>query len=146
MTNHIKLYTAGKMSGIPFEDQMKWRSEFEYTLRKFTDEPLSFIHPPMYYNYEHLNHKTEAEIKEWELNKIRECDIVVVDLNDINTTVGTHIELGFINAVNMLGGKHIYVVGIGDTKDIHPWIDLSLLRCEPDIESACRYITEYLLV
>lgn len=141
-----RIYTAGKMSGIPFEEQMQWRKEFENSMKTFTDKKLSFLHPPLYYNYEKLNHKTEAEIKEWELNQIRECDIVIVNLNGINTTVGTHFELGFINAINMLGTKHIYVIGIGEETNIHPWIELSIFRHEPNIESACEYIAEYLLI
>ena len=141
-----KIYTAGKMSGITFEDQMKWRKEFEHCLREHTDKQLSFLHPPLYYNYESINHKTEAEIKEWELNQLRDCNIVIVNLRDVNTTVGTHFELGFINAVNMFGNKHIYVIGIGDETNIHPWIELSMFRQEPNIESACDYITEYLLL
>lgn len=142
----IKIYTAGKMSGIPFEDQMRWRRDFEYGLKKYTDEPITFLHPPLYYNYDHINHKTESEIKEWELNQIRECDIVVVNLKDVNSTVGTHFELGFINAINMFGNKHIYVIGIGEVEGLHPWIELSLFRQEPDIDSACQFIIEYLLI
>lgn len=141
----IKIYTAGKMSGLSFEEQMQWRAELEYKLRKITDEPVTFIHPPSYYNYENKFHNTESEIKEWELNKIRECDIVVVNLDGIADSIGTHIELGFINGVNMLGGKHIYVVGIGKAENLHPWIELSMLRVEPDIDSACWYINDYLL-
>ena len=141
----IKIYTAGKMSGTSFEEQMKWRNELQYQLQKFADTPITFIHPPLYYNYDEINHKTEAEIKEYELSKIRECDIVVVNLADINTTVGTHFELGFINALNMFGNKHVYVIGIGDMDNVHPWIELSIFRHEPDIESACDYIINYLL-
>ena len=143
----IKIYTAGKMSGLTFEEQMQWRSVFEYKLKKISDEVLVFLHPPLYYNYESPPlHKSEAEIKEWELNKIRECDIVVVNLDGINDSIGTHIELGLINAMNMFGNKHIYVIGIGDATDKHPWIQSSLLRVEPDIDAACNYINDYLLV
>ena len=141
-----KIYTAGKMSGLTFSQQMKWRREVECQLRMFSDKPLKFLHPPLYYNYETKLHKTEAEIKTWELNQIRDCDIVVVNLNEINSTVGTHFELGFIDAMNMFGNKHIYVVGIGDNKNLHPWIELSMLRIEPTIKEACSFICNYLLI
>lgn len=142
----IKIYTAGKMSGLTLEQQMQWRTELEYKLRKFSEVKIEFIHPPLFYNYEKTYHKSEAEIKEWELNKIRECDIVVVNLDGIGSSVGTHFELGFINAMNMFGNKHIYVIGIGDTKNLYSWIELSTLRIEPDVDSACQYINDYLLV
>lgn len=142
----IKIYTAGKMSGLTLEQQMQWRTELEYKLRKFSEVKIEFIHPPLFYNYEKTYHKSEAEIKEWELNKIRECDIVVVNLDGIGSSVGTHFELGFINAMNMFGNKHIYVIGIGDTENLYSWIELSTLRIEPDVDSACQYINDYLLV
>lgn len=142
----FKIYTAGKMSGISFGQQMDWRNKVERELLKLTDEPVKFIHPPLYFNYECDLHKTEAEIKTWELNQIRDCDIVVANLNGIDSTIGTHFELGFVDAVNTFGNKHIYVVGIGDGKNLHPWIELSMLRIEPTIEAACSYISEYLLI
>ena len=142
----IKIYTCGKMSNLSFDEQMEWRINFQLCMQSITDTPITYIHPPLYYNYEHTNHKTEAEIKVWELNQIRSSDIVIVNLNDINKSVGSHFELGFIDAINMFGNKHIYVIGVGDTSHVHPWIELNLFRHEPDIASACQYIKDYLLV
>ena len=142
----IKIYTAGKMNGLSYEQQLSWRMRFQTELENRSDQLITFIHPPLFYNYGATRHKTEREVMEWELNQIRTCDIVVVNLNEVNSTTGTHMELGFINAMNMIGNKHIYVVGIGSTRNVHPWIECSMLRVEPTIESACDYIAEYLLM
>jgi len=141
-----KIYTAGKMSGLTFDQQMNWRNKVEVELRQRTDKPLTFLHPPMFYNYEHNHHHTEAEVKRWELNQLRTCDIVVVDLNGIESTIGTHYELSFVDAMNMFGNKHIYAIGIGSVRGTHPWIALSMHRVEPTIEDACDYIVKYLLL
>lgn len=144
--NSVKIYTAGKMSGLSFAEQTDWRTSFEKVLLSKASRPVCVVIPPMYYNYLSHNHNSEAEVKEWDLNQIRESNIVVVNLQGIESSIGTHFELGFINAINSFGGKHIYVVGIGDPEKLHPWIGLSLFRCEPDVESAADYIANYLLV
>jgi len=144
--NSIKIYTAGKMSGLSYTEQTAWRIDFEEALLSKASCKVTIVNPPMYYNYLSQNHNSEAEVKEWDLNQVRDSDIVVVNLQGIESSIGTHFELGFINAINSFGGKHIYVVGIGNPKKLHPWIDLSMFRCEPDVESAADYIANYLLV
>lgn len=133
------------MSGTAFEDQMKWRNKLERGVFARTEEKVKFIHPPMFYNYEYISHQTEAEIKEWELSKLAECRVMVVDLNGVNTSTGTHMELGFANAMNMMGNRHIFVIGLGSTDGLHPWIRESLFRVAPTISDACDYIVNYLL-
>ena len=146
LKNSVKIYTAGKMSGLSYGEQMNWRSEFEKALLSKASVPVTVVNPPAYYNYLADNHNSEAEVKEWDLNQVRDSGIVVVNLNDIESSIGTHFELGFINAINSFGNKHIYVVGIGSAEKLHPWISLSLFRCEPDVESAADYIANYLLI
>lgn len=144
----VKIYTAGAMKNIIFEEQIKWRIALENCLKAFKDSrcELVFIHPPYYYNYESHSQINEAEIKEYELNQVRDSDIIVVNLNHINNSVGTHYELSYADAINSFGHKHIYVIGIGSTANVHPWILSSLFRVEDSVESAANYIKEYLLV
>lgn len=139
----IKIYTAGKMAGLTYQEMMEWRRNLEQLIVDQADVPVTFIHPPMYFNYDCVSYKTQEEIKEWELNHIRECDVVVVNLNGVNTSVGTHFELGFVNACNTLGNKHIYVIGIGETDGVHPWVLESVYRQEENVYTAARYILDY---
>ena len=47
-----KIYTAGKMGGLSYEEQMGWRLELEVELRAKYDyggRNARFIHPPCYY-------------------------------------------------------------------------------------------------
>ena len=145
MSEPIRIYTAGKMSGTSFADQMRWRLALAEGVRRRTDGNIKFLHPPLYYNYVAMSQKTESEIREWELNMLRKCQVMVVDLAEVESSIGTHMELGFANAINMFG-NHIFVIGIGSTEGLHPWIRDSLFRVEPDIDSACEYIAKYMTV
>lgn len=142
-----KIYTCGKMSGISFIEQMMWRSRIESEIKSSLDcgQSVKFIHPPLYYNYEENNHKTEREILEWEMTQVHDCDILIVNLDGIEDTTGSHMELGAVQGINRFGDKHIYVVGLGKSDNLHPWIKESCIRIEEDYAKAAEYIVEYLL-
>lgn len=137
-----RIYTCGKMSGISYEEQMVWRRTIEDFVRQRTDKCVTFIHPPMYYSYEEVFHKSEREIQEWEITALNKCDIVIVNLPYIESSIGSHMELGaaYVN-------KNIHVIGVGKpTSPLHPWIENTCLRIEEDYEKAAEYIVDYLLI
>ena len=146
-----KIYTAGKMSGLAYKEQVKWRYELEqevmrYLVTREASVRVKFIHPPQYYSYEGVHHKSEREVKEWELAQVEQSDIVVIDLGGANSSTGTHFEIARAEAANRFGGKHISVLGLGNTEGLHPWIELSLMRVEEDAKQLAKYIVDYLLV
>lgn len=143
-----RIYTCGKMSGISFEKQMQWRKTIEEYIKDKYDgsDIIKFIHPPLYFNYEHVMHKSEREILDWEMMQLHDCDIVIVNLEEINSTVGSHMEIGAVQGINRFGDKYIYVVGIGEDNNLHPWIKETCNRIESNYSDAATYITEYLLV
>lgn len=142
-----KIYTCGKMSGISFQEQMEWRLRIEGEVKKCLDfgQGVKFIHPPMFYNYEENYQKSEREILEWEMAQVHDCDIVIVNLDGIDSTVGSHMELGAVQGINRFGDKHIFVIGLGKDDGLHPWIKESCIRIEDDYAKAAEYIVEYLL-
>lgn len=144
----FKLYTCGKMSGISYEKQMKWRNDIEMLIRSAYDgnAKLTFIHPPLFFNYDNIYHKTEREILEWEMKQLHDSDIVIVDFDGIESTTGSHMELGAVQGINRFGDRYIYVVGIGDENNIHPWIRETCIRIEKNYSDAANYIKEYLLI
>jgi hypothetical protein len=144
----FKIYTCGKMSGISFEQQMGWRCAIESLIKKKYDgsDKVKFIHPPLYYNYEHTMHKSDKEILDWEMMQLHNCDIVIVNLDGIDSTTGSHMELGAVQGINRFGDKYIYVIGIGNDENLHPWIKGTCNRIENNYSDAVKYIIEYLLV
>lgn len=144
----INIYTAGNMKSISKSEAMNWRLDVQYKLLKLltdSDIDVRFYHPPLFYNYEDQNHRTEREVKEWEINHLKDSNIMIVNLENVNESVGTHYELATADASNQSGGNYIYVIGFGNPDQVHPWILESLFRIEPNIESAVRYIADYLI-
>lgn len=139
-----KIFTAGKMGGLSYDEQMKWRKDFETVLRSRCDKSLTFVHPPMFYQYG--DETNEREAREWEINQLKDSDIVVVDLTTIADNISTHIELGIIEAMNEFGYKHIHLIGIGEQNVSHPWIQMGMLRTESTLKDAADYISIYLLL
>ena len=132
------------MGGLSYADQMKWRNSLETILRSKCDKNIIFVHPPVFYQYgDEIN---EREAKEWEISQLRDSDIVVVDLATINDSIGTHIELGIVEAMNMFGYKHIHIIGVGKPNVNHPWIQMGIFRQEDTLEDAADFIIDYLLI
>lgn len=150
---NFKIYTCGKMSGLTYSQQMLWRSGITfYVKQKYkeihgTDANITFINPPDYFSYEENLHKTEREVMEWELSQVCDCDVVIFNLDGIEDSIGSHMELGAVRGANIASGKNIKVVAIGEIpQDLHPWLQLSWFRHEETIEEAADYIAKYLLV
>ena len=146
MAKTFKIYTCGAMSNKTLTESMEWRNKIEEAVRFRTDKSVTFIHPPEYFNYEVKSHKTEKEVMEWEISQIQSCDIVVANIDDICSSVGSLVEIGAVYTLNMFSQKHISVIGISKNSVIHPWIKNTCLRIEEDYDSAADYIVRYLLV
>lgn len=139
------IYTCGKMNGLSFKEQMDWRLKIEKAIKDVAPEDctVEFIHPPLYFNYEYGHHKTQREVKSWELGVVSDkIDAIVVNLDGINDSVGSHYEL----ATAEKAGRFIPIIGIGKTDGLHPWILESLLRAEEEYGAAAEYIGNYLLI
>ena len=153
MSKEIKIYTCGKMKGLTYEEQMSWRNNiqrlienrFKYSYDGSTK--LTFVHPPQYYRYDKDYQKSEREIMEWELNQIRDTDILIINAEGIGESVGSHFEMGVAWSMNHFGNKYISVIGINENEEcLHPWIQESFLRVEDSMSDAADFIVEYLII
>jgi len=138
-----KIFTSGKMSGISHLEQMEWRRELEEIIRLKTDKKIIFVHPPLFFDYDFPDQRAA---KEWEIRQIMESDIVVFNLSNIRDSIGTHMEMGVIHAVNRLAGKHISTIGIGEPDTDHPWIESGVFYKASTVEDAADFIVTYLLI
>ena len=145
---HYKVYTAGKMSGLSYDEQNLWRNEVwtRFHERRLGDA-VTVVNPAYHYNPNAANTpETEREAMNWDLAQILDSDVVLVNLDGIDSSTGTVYELGFINALNRCSGKYIHVIGIGDCRKLHPWIQMSLFHVEPTIYMAVSYIAENIIL
>lgn len=140
----VKVYTCGGMKNKTTEQAMEWRNKLDKILGMMSDNIVVF-NPPEFYNYDDLNHQSESEIKEFELAKLSESHVLVVDFDGIEESVGSCIELGYANAMNSFGNKHIFIIGYNKSgKEVHPWISESCIRIEKSLRDIAYYIANYI--
>lgn len=140
----MKIYLAGKMSGLTFEEMTEWRNEILqklYRAANMSGLSINVIHPVMYYNFVEKRHQSEIEVEEFDLTHVISSDIVVVNLDGLNDSIGTIIELHDAHYHH-----RIPVIAFGDKKlydDLHPWIKNEITRVEDNIDDVVDYIKDF---
>lgn len=138
----VKIYLAGGMGSLSFEEQSKWRSQVinaikygEYHCEK---KPV-FCNPVDYYNFTEKRHKSEKEIVEFDLNAVRKSDLIIVNFNDPKS-IGTCAELAIAY------DRKIPVIGINKGgQELHPWLVEFTTRMCDDIREAVEYTVDFYL-
>ena len=146
--SEIKVYLAGAMEAHEGTDYAKqWRDTVKEYFNKFT-ENIEVISPTDYYEYGKNYNYTEMEVFNFDLRKVKESNVILVDLNNIRKSIGTCMELKEAYTYN------IPVIGFLDSelqnKDIiqliHPWVYCCCDRIETgtnSIKKAISYIKDY---
>ena len=143
----MKIYLAGKMSGLSYEDMNSWRKEIKQRLKEVTYyttiSNVKIINPVDFYNFEEKKHQSEIEVQNFDLGHVISSDIVIVKLEGLSDSIGTIIELHDAYYHNK-----IPVIAFGDKEmydNLHPWIKNSITRVEKDIDSVVDYIRDFYL-
>jgi nucleoside 2-deoxyribosyltransferase len=137
----LKCYLAGRMSGLTFEQMNSWREKTTKLLKEKSDNTIHTENPCHYYSFElEPSTYTEKEVKEFDLFLVKNCDIVLVNLNFADS-IGTAIETHMAHDV-----WDIPVIAVKSKNNIsHPWIDLSVTKFCETIEEAVDHIVEFYL-
>lgn len=137
----LKIYLSGGMGSLSWEEQSKWRErvidaiKFNYDCAK----KAYFFNPVNYYNFTDVRHHTEREVMEFDLNALRNSDLVIVNFNDPNS-LGTCAELAVAYEMK------IPIIGINKgNKSLHPWLVEFTNRMCGDIKEAVEYVVEFYL-
>ena len=142
------IYTAGAMETYADTNKAeKWRNDVREFFDKYSND-FKVINPTDYYMYGKNYHKSDIEVFRFDLRKVKNSDIVLVNLNDVRKSIGTCIE------VYEAHKSDIPVIGFLDEELpveamielIHPWVYCCVDRSETGKDSmnrACRYIKEY---
>lgn len=138
----VKIYLSGGMGSLSMEEQSKWRNQIinainfgDYHCEK---KPI-FFNPVNYYNFEERRHKTEREIVDFDLNAVRNSDLIIVNFNDPKS-LGTCAELAIAY------DRHIPIIGINKNKlELHPWLTEFVTRMCDDIREAVEYTVDFFL-
>lgn len=125
------IYLAGAMSCYFNTEQhdypKRWREDAKKYVRRFGNG-ISLISPTDYYEIGKNYHKSETEVMRFDLRKVRESDIVLVNLKDLNNSLGTSDEIlyAFIKGKSIIG----FLDDETEYKNIHPWKKEEIDRIE----------------
>ncbi len=125
----------------------EWRRYVKDFFEKNTDD-YRVINPTDYYQYGKNYHKTDKEVFRFDLRKVSNSDIVLVNLNDIRESIGSCIEVyeAYKNNIPVVGFLDDELPVEKIIKLIHPWIYCCVDRIETGKDSlnkALNYIIDY---
>ncbi len=141
------VYLGGAMSCYFNTEQAdypkQWRKEAKEYANKLY-EGMTLIAPTDFYGIGENYNKTEAEAMRFDLRMVRESDVLLVDLKNLNTSLGTSDEIlyAFIKGIPIIG----FLEDDPKANRIHPWKIEQIDRIETgegSMKRAIDYIYEY---
>lgn len=137
----FQIYLAGKTGGLSMTDANKWRDNAKIFLENYesTRFRIKVINPNDFFNYFKTLHKTHKQIKRFFMSQIDRSDLILVNLNNSNSSVGTGQELEHARM------RTIPIIGYG-TENIYPWESEEDCDIVFDTQyEALEYIVDYYL-
>lgn len=142
----FKIYLAGGMGKFGkdnFDEGNLWRLYCKNILESFEcDYNVKITNPNDYFSFieNPPTYQTEREIMEFDLNKVRNTDLIIVNFNDVHS-------LGTMSEIAIAYEKRIPIVGINlKNQDLHPWQIEMTNRIFTNIDIMLNYVKEkYLL-
>lgn len=143
----LKIYLAGKMSGLSFDEMNNWRKDTNDKLliiSQIADYQLQIINPVDYYNFEKKCYQSEAEVEDYDLAHVVSSDLIIVNLEGLNSSDGTKLEIHdakYHNKIPVIafGNKDLY-------NDLHPWVKRNITRVEKSVDDAISYIHGFYMI
>ena len=88
----VKIYLSGGMTSVSFEEQSKWRNQIIDAINYNYDceKKAVFFNPVDYYNFSETRHKSEREIMEFDLNGLRNSNLVIFVILLVNKVINIH--------------------------------------------------------
>lgn len=139
----LKIYLAGRMSGLTFEDMNRWREYLKNALNsaaEYRGYKINVINPVDFYNFESVRFQNDKEVKDFDLSHVLSSDVVIVSLEGLSVSDGTKYELHDARKAN------IPVIAFGNRKlyeDLHPWTKDNITRVEKDMDDVIEYIKDF---
>lgn len=137
----FRIYLAGKCKDLSFEESDSWRKVIKKILEEVhSDYKVKVFNPNDYFNYYEKLHKTNKQIKEFFFSRLDKCNLVIVNLNNSNSSVGTGQEL------QRASDMGIPIIGFG-TEEVYPWE--SEVDCQVvfnTMDECIKYAIDYYLL
>lgn len=135
------VYLAGAMSCYFNTEQhdypKQWREYAKKYVKQIYDD-ITIVSPTDFYEIGKNYHQSETEVMRFDLRMVREADIILVNLRDLHTSLGTSDEIlyAFISGKPVIG----FLDDASEVKNIHPWKVDQIDRIETGKDSMRRAI------
>ncbi|MDP8243544.1 MAG: nucleoside 2-deoxyribosyltransferase domain-containing protein [Candidatus Hinthialibacter antarcticus] len=133
--NEIKktIYLSGPIMGEVNGEAVEWREDAKRKLQDKFD-----LLDPMRRSFKDNEVDSANEIVEFDLQDIRDADIILVNYN--KPSVGTSMEI-FYAAYTL--GKFVVTFSPFEYKDCNPWIVKFSTKILPSLDETCDYVRRH---
>lgn len=145
MSKIYNIYTCGGMGKFGRENFNKgnaWRVYCKKTLENCeSNYVVNVINPNDFFNFfdETPQHKSQLEVMNLDLNKLRQSDLVIVNFND-KWSLGTQSEIAIAY------DRRIPIIGLDvENQTLHPWQICMCERIFTNIDEMLDYIEDFYL-
>lgn len=138
------IYLAGKMSGLRKDDYNGWREELTEDLIAYAHScgaNVQIINPANYFDFDDMERHLEKEVMQFDLNMVRQSDILIVNIDNVSDSIGTAIEVYEANRLNIpvIAYSKCGIVN----NNIHPWIENCLSTIQMNRSELITYIRDF---
>lgn len=137
-----KIYLCGKCEGWSYEKMNSWRENIE-SLLQYTNEHITTFNPCYYWKdkFENKQPRTDFEnlqIKKFDLHHLKTSDILVVNCEDLHTSVGSVYEIAVAEQLS------IPIIAFNVSKfNRHDWLTSSFDWCCVNIRDVVDIINTH---
>lgn len=141
---NYNIYLSGGMQKFGkdnFEEGNKWRKYCKNALETSEcDYKVKVCNPNDLFNFkDEPQYKTEREVMNLDIHKLRQSDLVIVNFND-------KWSLGTMSEIAIAYDRRIPVIGLDiDNQELHPWEVCMCERIFDDIDEMLDYIQDFYL-
>ena len=132
----------GKFGKEEFDKGNDWRKYCKTALEDCDcDYKVHVVNPNDYFNFldEPPRYKTQKEVMNFDLNKLRHSDLVIANFND-------KYSLGSMSEIAIANDRGIPVIGLDvDKQELHPWQVEMCERIFDDIDEVLDYVEDFYL-
>ena len=145
MSDKLKVFLSGGMTGLTENEACEWRTTFKIEKIIQDDVPFIFIDPSYYYfPSDKTTQEYEKEAMEYDLYWVKHSDLIIVNFNSLSS-IGTAQEIMLAYTLN----KPIIGMIEEDKYDqLHPWYKeecLKIFKYESDkLEETVKKIIRYI--
>lgn len=138
------IYLAGAISCYFNTDQhdypKQWREDAKKYVKQLYDD-ITLVSPTDYYEISKNYHKSDTEVMRFDLRMVREADIVLVNLRELHSSLGTSDEILYA----FIGGKPVigFLEDESEITKVHPWKIEQIDRIETG-EDAMKHAIDYI--